>query len=92
MPDPSAASPKQKQRNRRLTMGLCPAEHGGVVRNLQKRQTCRSFYAHHGGVPSSARGVVNAKIYRILPNLDSIDTMLTTGPCPLDTGTCGTLC
>ncbi|MFS8029421.1 hypothetical protein Hanom_Chr16g01522131 [Helianthus anomalus] len=43
MPNSSTASPKAKTR-RKLSMGLCPAEHGAVPSSTR-------------GVPSSTRGV-----------------------------------
>ncbi|MFS7998521.1 hypothetical protein Hanom_Chr12g01154841 [Helianthus anomalus] len=89
MPDPLTTSSQAKTREQKADHGPVPCGHGGVASCLQKGQSYRSFSSRHGGVPSSTRAVVNAKIRRIQENLDSTDTLLHTGLCPADTGACG---
>ena len=88
-PTPRQHLPKQKQRNRRLTTTPCPADRGAWPSICRKDKAIEASISRHGGVPSSTRVVVNAKIRRIQANLDSTDTLLHTGPCPSDTGACG---
>ena len=67
MPDSSTASPKAKTR-RKLSMGLCPAEHGAVLSEHgavsrmvspgTKDKVVEASIAHHGAVPSGHGGVV----------------------------------
>ncbi|KAJ0899444.1 hypothetical protein HanRHA438_Chr08g0368671 [Helianthus annuus] len=86
MPDPSTASSQAKTREQKAEHAPCSMNTGACPRVCRKDKVVEASISQHGGMPSGHGVVVNAKIRRIQANLDSIDTLLHTGPCPSDMG------